>query len=142
MESYRSLANKRWFFKSIRYVLSFLLTLVLCDSFSPPRCLIRVLTFFSFENVNNLVLLVDRVQDGLNDFPEDVRDRVVVVFSAHSLPMKVVNRGDQYVPEVAATAHAVMERLNFSNRHVMAWQSQVGPLPWMGPQTGTCCCFT
>ena len=97
---------------------------------------------FSFENVNNLVLLVDRVQDGLNDFPEDVRDRVVVVFSAHSLPMKVVNRGDQYVPEVAATAHAVMERLNFSNRHVMAWQSQVGPLPWMGPQTGTCCCFT
>ena len=50
--------------------------------------------------------------------------------------MKVVNRGDQYVPEVAATANAVMERLEFCNRHVMAWQSQVGPLPWMGPQTG------
>ena len=27
-------------------------------------------------------------------------------------------------------------RLSFKNRHVVAWQSQVGPLPWMGPQTG------
>jgi ferrochelatase len=57
-----------------------------------------------------LKALEQRVQAGLDDFDENVRDRVVVVFSAHSLPMKVVNRGDQYVPEVAATANAVMER--------------------------------
>ena len=84
--------------------------------------------------------LSDRVARGLETFDEDVRDRVVIVFSAHSLPMKVVNRGDQYVPEVAATANACMERLadqGFgANRYVVAWQSQVGPLPWMGPQTG------
>ena len=83
-----------------------------------------------------LEALTDRVARGLETFDADIRDRVVVVFSAHSLPMKVVNRGDQYVPEVAATANAVMERLDFANRHVVAWQSQVGPLPWMGPQTG------
>jgi len=83
-----------------------------------------------------LTALTERVQAGLDDFCETVRDQVVVVFSAHSLPMKVVNRGDQYVPEVAATANAVMDRLKWCNRHVMAWQSQVGPLPWMGPQTG------
>ena len=84
--------------------------------------------------------LSDRVAHGLETFDADVRDRVVVVFSAHSLPMKVVNRGDQYVPEVAATASACMERLEQkgfgANRYVVAWQSQVGPLPWMGPQTG------
>ena len=57
-----------------------------------------------------LKALEQRVQAGLDDFDENVRDLVVVVFSAHSLPMKVVNRGDQYVPEVAATANAVMER--------------------------------
>lgn len=97
----------------------------------PCFCIVRWPTHDGF-----LTALTDRVQAGLEDFPEDVRDQVVVVFSAHSLPMKVVNRGDQYVPEVAATANAVMERLEFSNRYVMAWQSQVGPLPWMGPQTG------
>ena len=57
-----------------------------------------------------LKALEQRVQAGLDDFDENVRDRVVVVFSAHSLPMKVVNRGDQYVPDEAATANAVMER--------------------------------
>lgn len=79
--------------------------------------------------------LEDRIRCGLESFDEDVRDRVVVMFSAHSLPMSVVNRGDQYVPEVNATAHAVMTRLNFSNRYVVAWQSQVGPSAWMGPKT-------
>ena len=77
-----------------------------------------------------------RVEMGLEQFEERDRKNVVVVFTAHSLPMKVVNRGDQYPQEVCATAQAVMEKLNYSNKYVMAWQSQVGYLPWLGPQTG------
>lgn len=30
-----------------------------------------------------------------------------------------------------------MERLNFSNPYRLCWQSQVGPQPWLGPQTAT-----
>jgi ferrochelatase len=33
------------------------------------------------------------IEDQLAAFPEDVRDDVVLLFSAHSLPMSVVNRG-------------------------------------------------
>ena len=44
------------------------------------------------------------------DFDESVRENVVLLFSAHSVPMKVVNKGDHYVPEVASTVHAVMEK--------------------------------
>jgi ferrochelatase len=33
------------------------------------------------------------IEDQLATFPEDVRDDVVLLFSAHSLPMSVVNRG-------------------------------------------------
>jgi ferrochelatase len=77
-----------------------------------------------------------RVQLGLDSIPEDIRDKTVVQFSAHSLPMKVVNKGDQYAGEVCATAYAVMKELNFSNPYILCWQSQVGPLPWLGPQTG------
>ena len=35
----------------------------------------------------------ERVLDGLKKFPEEVRHEVVILFSAHSLPMSVVNRG-------------------------------------------------
>tara|TARA_B110000008_G_scaffold153222_1_gene154327 strand:+ start:87 stop:1346 length:1260 start_codon:yes stop_codon:yes gene_type:complete len=77
-----------------------------------------------------------RITIGLEQFDESERDNVVIVFTAHSLPMRVVNRGDQYPQEVGATCQAVMEKLNYSNKYIMAWQSQVGPLPWLGPQTG------
>jgi ferrochelatase len=60
---------------------------------------------------------------------------VVLLFSAHSLPMSVVNRGDPYVLEVSATVAAVMNRLGHTNPYRFVWQSQVGPSAWMGPQT-------
>merc|ERR1711937_679634 len=79
--------------------------------------------------------VAENIEAGLQQFPPEVRDEVAIVFSAHSVPMKVVNRGDQYVTEVASTVQQVMTRLNFSNRYVLAWQSKVGFLPWMGPST-------
>lgn len=60
----------------------------------------------------------------------------MLLFSAHSLPMSVVNRGDPYVMEVSATVSAVMDRLKHSNAYRLVWQSQVGPSAWMGMQTG------
>jgi ferrochelatase len=89
-----------------------------------------------------------RVAAGLARWPAERRDAVVVVFSAHSVPMLVVNRGDAYVAEIAATAAAVMAAVRRGvalpsgegvaaprAAHVLAWQSNVGFLPWMGPQT-------
>jgi protoheme ferro-lyase len=43
--------------------------------------------------------------------------------------------GDPYPAEVAATVYAVMNELGFSNPYKLVWQSQVGPAPWLGPQT-------
>ncbi|KAK3323453.1 hypothetical protein B0T19DRAFT_204965 [Cercophora scortea] len=75
------------------------------------------------------------IEKTLAEYPEERRKDVVLLFSAHSLPMTVVNRGDTYPAEVAATVYAVMQRLNFSNTYRLCWQSQVGPQPWLGPQT-------
>ena len=71
----------------------------------------------------------------LQKFPEEKRGDVVLLFSAHSLPMSVVNRGDPYVLEVSATVAAVMDRLGHTNPYRLVWQSKVGPSSWMGPQT-------
>ncbi|CAF1029856.1 unnamed protein product [Adineta steineri] len=78
---------------------------------------------------------VENIRNELNKFPAHVRNDVVILFSAHSLPMKVVNRGDPYPAEVAATVHAVMTSLNFSNPYRLVWQSKVGPSAWLGCQT-------
>ncbi|KAM8961476.1 ferrochelatase, mitochondrial [Pelodytes ibericus] len=77
----------------------------------------------------------DHIQKELNMFPADKRGDVVILFSAHSLPMSVVNRGDPYPQEVGATVHKVMERLGFANPYRLVWQSKVGPVAWLGPQT-------
>ena len=75
------------------------------------------------------------IEAQLATYPEEKRNGVVLLFSAHSLPMSVVNRGDTYPAEVAATVYAVMQRLGFSNQYRLCWQSQVGPSAWLGAQT-------
>ncbi|KAM7535215.1 hypothetical protein Aperf_G00000101462 [Anoplocephala perfoliata] len=68
--------------------------------------------------------------------PFDKKD-TVILFSAHSIPMSVVNRGDPYIQEVSATVHAVMEQLDFSLPYRLVWQSKVGPAAWMGQDTAS-----
>lgn len=90
--------------------------------------------------------VTDRITEGLEQFEPEDRSKVVILFSAHSVPMKVVEKGDHYVPEVAATVKAVVEKLTAQvqqadgpdatvPRHILAWQSKVGFLPWMVPST-------
>lgn len=89
----------------------------------------------------------ERIEERMLDFDEKTRKNVVIVFSAHSVPMKVVAKGDHYTAEVAASVKAVMSSfestvregkipgLSTTNKHVLAWQSKVGFLPWMVPST-------
>ncbi|CAH2355375.1 ferrochelatase, mitochondrial [[Candida] railenensis] len=75
------------------------------------------------------------IEDKVAEFPESERSNVSILFSAHSLPMEIVNRGDSYPAEVASTVYAIMENLNFKYKYRLVWQSQVGPRPWLGGQT-------
>lgn len=75
------------------------------------------------------------IEAKLAEYPEERRKDVVILYSAHSLPMSVVNRGDPYPAEVAATVYAVQQRLGFTNPYRLCWQSQVGPSAWLGAQT-------
>ncbi|KAK9768162.1 ferrochelatase hem15 [Basidiobolus ranarum] len=76
-----------------------------------------------------------RVEASLKEYKEEERDKVVILFSAHSLPIAAINRGDPYSAEVAATVDRVMASLGYSNPYRLVWQSQVGPSQWLGPQT-------
>ncbi len=63
---------------------------------------------------------------------EDI-DRGLLVFSAHGLPRRVVDRGDPYPEEIEASVAGVIERIPQPPEHVIAYQSRVGPMKWIGP---------
>jgi ferrochelatase len=59
-----------------------------------------------------------------------------VVFTAHSLPVRVIESGDAYAREVAATSAAVAARAGIA-RYLVAYQSAGRtPEPWIGPDLG------
>ena len=56
-----------------------------------------------------------------------------LVFSAHSLPMSVVQAGDPYPHQVKATMEAIMRRGGWSLPYTLCYQSKVGATRWLGP---------
>ncbi len=49
----------------------------------------------------------------------------MILFSAHSVPQYVMNRGDPYPAEVGATVQLVMQELGWTNPYRLVWQSKV-----------------
>jgi ferrochelatase len=56
-----------------------------------------------------------------------------VIFTAHSLPVRVVDAGDPYAKEVAATAAAVAARAGVTRYRVGYQSAGRTPEPWIGP---------
>ena len=80
--------------------------------------------------------LADRVRAALHRFPADVRATVPIIFSAHSLPERILGWNDPYPDELHATVAAVMERLG-PHPHEFAFQSAaISNEPWLGPDVG------
>ena len=76
--------------------------------------------------------LSERVQKALATLPE----RSEVVFTAHSLPARIVAEGDPYPDQLRATAEAVAVHAGGARWRV-AWQSAGRtPEPWLGPDIG------
>jgi ferrochelatase len=79
-----------------------------------------------------------RIEEGLSRWPESERDRVHVVFSAHSLPERVLASGDPYGEQCLETARLVAERVGLP-ADAWSWSYQSAgrtPEPWAGPDIG------
>lgn len=59
---------------------------------------------------------------------------IELLFSAHGLPQKVVDRGDPYAQQIQATYARVCAALGFPHT-TLCYQSRVGPLKWLQPYT-------
>ncbi|HEY6129590.1 MAG TPA: ferrochelatase [Candidatus Acidoferrum sp.] len=64
--------------------------------------------------------------------------RIQLLFSAHGLPLSLVERGDPYPTQIAETVRLVNETgarkyAGWPKRHVLCYQSRVGPSKWLEP---------
>ena len=76
-----------------------------------------------------------RIDGNLLRFPENVRDNVQLVFSAHGTPVSYVKKGDPYSHQIKETIEGVMNLRNYSHKHHLCFQSKVGPAKWLEPAT-------
>ncbi|MFI5207929.1 MAG: ferrochelatase [Gemmatimonadales bacterium] len=61
---------------------------------------------------------------------------VLVLFTAHSLPEKILASGDPYPDQLAASAAAVAERLCLPNWRIAYQSAGRTPERWLGPEAG------
>ena len=85
--------------------------------------------------------LVRRIGSVLRQFPES--SRIHLVFSAHGLPMSLVEKGDPYPKQIEETVRLACESgsklyAGWPRTHLLCYQSRVGPAKWLQPPlTGT-----
>jgi len=80
--------------------------------------------------------LADDLAQRVAAMREETGGRVRVLFTAHSLPQRIIDAGDPYPDELRATAEAVATRVGLveGDDWQIAWQSAGRtPEPWIGP---------
>ncbi len=78
-----------------------------------------------------LQALVGNIETAFGRFSD--RRQVQLVFSAHGLPLSLIERGDPYQRQVQETVAAVMARGGWPNEHLLCFQSRVGRQKWLEP---------
>lgn len=82
-----------------------------------------------------LKALAERVTQALQTFPNDTRQHVPVLFSAHSMPKRVIDKEPKYIADLQETASAVAKLAGLpKDRWRFCYQSAGHtPEPWLKP---------
>ena len=80
--------------------------------------------------------LVERIGSVLRQFADGAG--IHLLFSAHGLPMSLVDKGDPYPRQIEGTVRAVCELGarqydSWPRMHLLCYQSRVGPAKWLQP---------
>jgi protoporphyrin/coproporphyrin ferrochelatase len=78
-----------------------------------------------------LASLVEKIDIALARFPASSRPEIV--FSAHSLPQSIIDKGDPYQRQIEETVRLLMHQGRWPNPHRLCYQSKVGASKWLQP---------
>jgi protoporphyrin/coproporphyrin ferrochelatase len=82
-----------------------------------------------------LQALVEKIDETLARFADP--ERPEIVFSAHSVPVAVIEKGDPYQHQIEETTELLMQRGGWRNHHRLCYQSKVGASKWLQPSLHT-----
>lgn len=88
--------------------------------------------YYNDENYNQSI--VERIKESLGDDPSNEFE---LIFSAHGLPQKIIDKGDLYQRHIRANVYHARKKLNeagiFFHKTHLAYQSRLGPMEWIRP---------
>jgi ferrochelatase len=102
---------------------------------SGPKPPAKLIDHF-YDHPDYVAAIVERINSVLQEVLDP--ENVYLVFSAHGLPMTLVEKGDPYPQHIEQTVQLVRQLGAWANPHVLCYQSKVGPQKWLQPSlTGT-----
>jgi len=78
---------------------------------------------------------VQLIRDKLHKMDDRVKRNSHLIFSAHGIPQKLVDRGDPYQKHTEASVRLILEKLQWEGEWSLSYQSRVGPVKWLFPAT-------
>lgn len=78
----------------------------------------------------------ERIERGLERFPAAEREQVQLVFTAHSLPERILQWEDPYPHQLDATFESLRNRFPAQYSHFAYQSAAMTPEPWLGPDAG------
>ncbi|HUJ94028.1 MAG TPA: ferrochelatase [Terriglobales bacterium] len=78
-----------------------------------------------------LEAIKEKIDQALARFPEP--EQAELIFSAHSVPVSVIEEGDPYQTQIEETVKLLMQRGHWQNRRSLCYQSKVGASQWLQP---------
>jgi protoporphyrin/coproporphyrin ferrochelatase len=95
-----------------------------------PKVPVHLIDHF-FDHPDYIAGIVERIDGVLQRLPNS--DEVHLVFSAHGLPVVLVEKGDPYPKQIEQTVQLVRQLGAWPNPHVLCFQSKVGLQKWLQP---------
>jgi ferrochelatase len=84
-----------------------------------------------YSNAAYLHSLSANIDKSLANFPPG--EEVHLVFSAHSVPVSVIEKGDPYQMQIESTVERLLELGQWRLPHTLCYQSKVGASKWLQP---------
>ena len=83
-----------------------------------------------------LACLEQRIEAALDQYPENDRSKINLIFTAHSLPERILSWQDRYPEELKATYETLRARFPAQDSYFAYQSAAMTPEPWLGPDAG------
>ena len=88
-----------------------------------------------FEEPLYIEAVGDLILESLRAFRAAERDKIHLLYSAHSIPARYIDEGDPYLEQTRKSVERINSQLGNLYSSTLAFQSKVGPVKWLSPAT-------